>query len=106
MLHDLDVLVLATGFRSDRFIRPTCVLGRNGVRLDDAWAVTPVAHLSVTVPDFPNFFLLNGPNGPVGNFSLIEVAERQLDYSLLLIDGVIRCEYRRGRSRTPDSSRR
>ena len=93
-LHELDVLVLATGFRADRFVRPTVVTGRDGVQLDDVWAVSPVAHLSVTVPDFPNFFMLNGPNGPVGNFSLIEVAERQLDYSLQLIDGIVRGEYR------------
>lgn len=93
-LHELDVLVLATGFRADRFIRPTTVTGRDGVRLDDAWAISPTAHLSVTVPDFPNLFLLNGPNGPVGNFSLIEVAERQLDYALQLIDGIVHGDYR------------
>ena len=38
----------------------------------------PIAYLSISVPGFPNFFMLNGPNGPVGNFSLIEVAELQL----------------------------
>ena len=34
----------------------------------------------------PNFFVLNGPNGPVGNFSLIEVAELQLSYILQLAE--------------------
>jgi hypothetical protein len=38
------------------------------------------------MPDFPNFFMVNGPNGPVGNFSLIEVAELQLDYIMQLVD--------------------
>lgn len=84
--HRLDVLVLATGFHVDRFVRPTKVAGRDGALLDEAWAEGPIAYLSVTVPEFPNFFMLNGPNGPVGNFSLIEVAERQLDYTLQLID--------------------
>ncbi|MFN8641318.1 MAG: hypothetical protein U0802_06535 [Candidatus Binatia bacterium] len=37
------------------------------------------------MPDFPNLFMLNGPNGPVGNFSLIEVAELQCDYILQLL---------------------
>ena len=32
------------------------------------------------MPDFPNFFMLNGPNGPVGNFSLIDIAEHQWSY--------------------------
>ena len=84
-LHELDVLVLATGFRADRFIRPTMVRGRHGVTLDDVWADHPTAYLSLSVPGFPNFFLLNGPNGPVGNFSLIQIAELQLGYLLQLI---------------------
>lgn len=94
VLRELDVLVLATGFRADRFIRPTTVVGRNGVQLDDVWRDGPLAYLSVTVPGFPNFFMMNGPNGPVGNFSLIEIAERQLDYVLQLLDGIRRNEYR------------
>ena len=84
-LHELDVLVVATGFRADRFIRPTLVTGRGGVNLDDVWADRPIAYLSLSVPSFPNMFLLNGPNGPVGNFSLIQIAEMQLDYVLQLL---------------------
>jgi cation diffusion facilitator CzcD-associated flavoprotein CzcO len=85
-LHELDVLVLATGFRVDRFMRPMEIVGRDGLRLDDAWAERPVAYLSISVPGFPNLFMLNGPNGPVGNFSLIEVAELQLAYAMKLVD--------------------
>lgn len=92
-LHEADVLVLATGFQVDRFIRPTRVIGRAGRDLDDMWSKGPVAYLSISVPDFPNFFMLNGPNGPVGNFSLIEVAERQFDYTLQLIEGLRTGEY-------------
>ena len=79
-LHALDTIVFATGFHADRFIRPTQVLGRGGVSLDDFWAVRPTAHYAVTLPGFPNFFMLNGPTGPVGNFSLIDIAERQWTY--------------------------
>ncbi len=86
VLHELDVLVLATGFRADRFIRPAVVRGRGGVDLDTVWADHPVAYLSIAIPDFPNFFMLNGPNGPVGNFSLIRIAEQQLHYILQLMD--------------------
>ncbi len=85
-LHELDVLVLATGFRPDRFMRPIEVIGRDGVRLDDVWADRPSAYLSISIPGFPNLFMLNGPNGPVGNFSLIEVAELQFDYLLQLVE--------------------
>ncbi len=84
-LHELDVLVLATGFKVDAFVRPITVVGRNGVSLDEAWAKRPEAYLSISVPEFPNFFMVNGPNGPVGNFSLIEVAELQLGYIMQLV---------------------
>jgi cation diffusion facilitator CzcD-associated flavoprotein CzcO len=87
-LHELDVLVLATGFRVDAFVRPMTVLGRAGVVLDDVWAQGPFAYLAIGVPDFPNFVLLNGPNSPVGNFSLIEVAELQMGYVMQLVETV------------------
>lgn len=87
-LHELDVLVLATGFQADRFIRPVTVLGRDGLNLNDAWVNGPLAYLSITVPGFPNLFLINGPNGPIGNLSLIEVAEAQIGYIMQLINAL------------------
>ena len=84
-LHELDVIVLATGFEVDRFMRPTVITGLDGRTLEEAWADGPVAYLSVSIPEFPNLFMLNGPNGPVGNFSLIQVAELQMDYILQLV---------------------
>lgn len=87
-LHELDVLVLATGFKVDRFVRPTAVIGEGGLDLDEVWADGPVAYLSICVPGFPNFFMLNGPNGPVGNFSLVDVAELQIGYIMALVDAV------------------
>jgi cation diffusion facilitator CzcD-associated flavoprotein CzcO len=85
VLHELDVLVLATGFHADAFMRPMAVTGRGGVTLAERWSPRPNAYLSISMPDFPNFFMVNGPNGPVGNFSLIEVAERQFAYILQLV---------------------
>ena len=87
-LHELDVLVIATGFRVDRFMRPIEVVGRNGLTLAEAWKERPSAYLSISIPDFPNLFMLNGPNGPVGNFSLIEVAELQFAYIMQLVEWV------------------
>ena len=62
------------------------VIGRDGVALDAVWEKRPSAYLSISIPGFPNLFMLNGPNGPVGNFSLIEVAELQLGYVLQLVE--------------------
>lgn len=85
-LHELDVIVLATGFHVDRFVRPIEVVGPEGHSLEEAWSSGPTAYLSIAIPGFPNLFLLNGPNGPVGNFSLIQVAELQMGYILQLVE--------------------
>jgi cation diffusion facilitator CzcD-associated flavoprotein CzcO len=87
-LHELDVLVLATGFKANAFMRPMRITGRDGLTLEQAWSPRPEAYLSISIPDFPNFFMLNGPNGPVGNFSLIEVAELQFGYVMQLVDQI------------------
>lgn len=91
-LHELDLLVLATGFHVDRFVRPMTVRGHGGVLLDDVWAKRPSAYLALAVPGFPNFFMLNGPNSPVGNFSLIMTAELQIAYVMKLVSLVQRGE--------------
>ncbi|HEX7922470.1 MAG TPA: NAD(P)/FAD-dependent oxidoreductase [Bradyrhizobium sp.] len=79
-LHEVDVLVFATGYDPFAFFRPTEILGRDGQRLSDAWEVSCRAHRSVTVPGFPNFFLIGGPNSPIGNFSYLMTAEVQIGY--------------------------
>ena len=86
VLHELDVIVYATGFHADQFMRPMNVIGRNSVALNDVWHRSPTAYMAVSIPDFPNLFMLNGPNGPVGNFSLIEIAEQQWTYISQLIE--------------------
>jgi len=87
-LHALDVLVLATGFDAHAFVRPMDVVGDGGRRLADAWSDANEAYRSVAVPGFPNFFMLVGPNSPIGNFSVIQISELQIDYILQLVDVV------------------
>lgn len=88
VLHELDIIVQATGFHPDTFMRPMTFKGRNGADLESLWDQGPRAYLAVTLPEFPNFFMLNGPNGPVGNFSLIDIAEHQWNYIEQLIDKI------------------
>ena len=82
---DLDVIVYATGFDTSMFMRPINILGLNGITLEDYWQDYPKAYYSIAMPNFPNLFMLNGPNGPVGNFSLIDIAEQQMQYIAQLI---------------------
>ena len=84
--HELDLLVLATGFKADQFVRPIKLYGEGGIELQDLWAKGPRAYYAVTIPHFPNLCLLNGPTGPVGNFSLVDIAEKQWAYFDQLID--------------------
>jgi cation diffusion facilitator CzcD-associated flavoprotein CzcO len=80
ILHELDVLVLATGFDPHAFMRPINLVGENGVTLAEAWSEAVIAYRTIALPGFPNFFMPQGPNGPVGNYSLMSVAETQCDY--------------------------
>ncbi|WP_284337224.1 flavin-containing monooxygenase [Comamonas sp. NoAH] len=85
-LHPVDVIVLATGFKTDRYVRPMAVTGLKSQTLEQAWSDVPTAYQSISVPGFPNFFFLNGPTSPVGNFSLIDTTEMQWGYVSQLMD--------------------
>ena len=87
-LHELDLLVLATGFDAHAYVRPMELVGENGLTLDEAWADGPHAYRSVAVPGFPNLFMLMGPHSPVGNQSLVIIAENQADYAMWWINAI------------------
>ncbi|HMN70463.1 MAG TPA: NAD(P)/FAD-dependent oxidoreductase [Rhodoblastus sp.] len=84
-LHELDILVYATGFDPFAYFRPATIYGRGGVSLNERWNEACQAYRSVAVPDFPNLFLLGGPNSPIGNFSYLRTAELQIGYVMELI---------------------
>lgn len=61
--HELDLIVVAGGFKAERYLWPTHYVGRNGITLERAWERDGArAYLGVTVPEFPNLFILYGPN--------------------------------------------
>ncbi len=89
--HRADVVVLATGFQSSRMLSPMDIIGRDSARLRDVWQDdNPFAYLGVTVPGFPNFFIVGGPNTAAGHGgSAIFVSEVAISYvAQLLIDMV------------------
>lgn len=89
--HGADVLVLATGFQADRMTWPMQVTGRAGATLQGRWgADDPRAYLGITVPDFPNFFLMYGPNTNLAHGgSAIFHSECQTRYALLALRELI-----------------
>jgi 4-hydroxyacetophenone monooxygenase len=92
--RDLDVLVYGTGFQASRFLTPMRVLGAGGADLHEHWRGDARAYLGITVPGFPNLFLMYGPNtNIVINGSITYFSECQAHYivdsiRLLLSRGV------------------
>ena len=79
--HPADVLIYGTGFSASDFVAPLRVRGLGGIELNEAWQGDARAYLGLTVPDFPNFFLLYGPNtNLVINGSIIVMVECQVRY--------------------------
>jgi cation diffusion facilitator CzcD-associated flavoprotein CzcO len=81
-LRPADVIIYATGFRTQEFLVPMTVTGLGGRRLDEAWRDGAEAYLGITVAGFPNFFLLYGPNTNLGGNSIIYMLESQVGYVL------------------------
>ena len=85
VLHELDVLVCATGF----FVtdNPTLahVHGRDGRSLADALSGDLTHYKGTTFPGFPNLFMLGGPNTALGHSSVIFMIESQLNYATAAI---------------------
>lgn len=80
--HSADVLVFGTGFRATDFLRHIPITGRGGRTLGAAWQGGAHAYLGVAVADFPNCFLLYGPNTNLGHNSILFMVERQLNLVL------------------------
>lgn len=77
---EADVAVLATGFESAKQPYAKRVFGERGMRLAEEWRDGMYAYNSVSVPGFPNMFILNGPNASLGHNSAIVMIETQIDY--------------------------
>ena len=61
-LHEVDVIIFATGFKTNLFLWPMEVIGSSGTNLGDRWGDYPRAYKGMLVPDYPNLFCLYGPN--------------------------------------------
>ncbi|MEV4348451.1 NAD(P)/FAD-dependent oxidoreductase [Actinoplanes sp. NPDC049596] len=77
--HPCDLLVYATGFAASDLVTPLRIIGLTG-SLDDEWRDGAYAHLGMTVPGFPNLFLMYGPNTNTGNTSVLYFHECQARY--------------------------
>jgi cation diffusion facilitator CzcD-associated flavoprotein CzcO len=93
VLHELDVLVTATGFVTNKYVLPVEFVGPGGRRLTDVWDPQPFAYRTVATPGFPNVFMLIGPHSPFGNQSLFTISETQADFAMGWIERWRRGEF-------------
>lgn len=86
--RELDVLVCATGFDTVHLLSSLTVTGQGGKRLDAVWADGPKAYLGMTVPAFPNLFLMLGPNTATGHTSTLLYIEPEADHAIACMQRV------------------
>ncbi|MFI6368310.1 flavin-containing monooxygenase [Nocardia sp. NPDC050630] len=76
--RDVDTIVYATGFRSTEFLQPIRITGRGGMQFHQQWADGADAYLGVAVRNFPNMWMLHGPNSFITHNSNIAIKESQI----------------------------
>jgi len=81
-----DVIVLATGFASHAFVAPMEIVGTDGRALADEWSEVASAYLGMSVPGFPNMFLLYGPNTNGGTGSVIDTIECGINHVIAALE--------------------
>lgn len=79
-VHPADVIIYGTGFKGTEFLWPIDIYGRAGRKLADVWADGAHAYYGIAVPEFPNLFLIYGPNTNLGVGSIIYMIESQARY--------------------------
>jgi cation diffusion facilitator CzcD-associated flavoprotein CzcO len=84
--HELDVLILATGFAAHNYMRPIAIRGEEGRSLNETWATGPYGYRTISLPGFPNLFMLLGPHSPLNYIAIHESAELQADYVMQMLD--------------------
>jgi 4-hydroxyacetophenone monooxygenase len=85
--HEIDVLIYGTGFYASRFLEPMKFRGRGGTDLHEQWAGDARAYLGIAIPNFPNLFVMYGPNtNIVVNGSIIFFSECETRYILGCIE--------------------
>lgn len=80
VLHECDVIIWGTGFKTTDFMLPMQVRGSGGRTLTEAWGDGPHAHFGMTVPAFPSMFLMYGPNTNTSGGSIVVYLEAQAAY--------------------------
>ncbi|RUL66354.1 NAD(P)/FAD-dependent oxidoreductase [Dyella dinghuensis] len=83
--HKVDVIIFGTGFQVQDLPYSHYIYGRDNTSLADVWQGSPRSLTGTMVSDFPNLFLLHGPNTVLGHTSMVYMLETQVEQALRLI---------------------
>jgi cyclohexanone monooxygenase len=89
--HEVDTIIYGTGFKANEYLSTIDVIGESGHHLHETWKEGAEAYLGLSVPGYPNFFMLYGPNTN-GMTSIIFILEAQVHF----IMGALRAMRRLG----------
>jgi cation diffusion facilitator CzcD-associated flavoprotein CzcO len=89
-VREFDCIIWATGFQTNEFMFPMAVTGRDGTELSEQWSGGAHAHLGMTVPAFPNMFVMYGPNTNTSGGSIIFYLETQAAYIRQALEQIAR----------------
>ena len=78
--YEVDVLVYSTGFKTNPFLLGLDIQGKNGISIKEQWKDGPINYLGMTIAQFPNLFIMYGPNTNLGHNSIILMSEAQANY--------------------------
>ncbi len=84
-MHEVDIIVYATGYDIDKHMFALPIVGPKGLSLQQQWAELPEAFEAATVTGFPNLFFSTGPNSGVGTTSVVYMIEQQMNYIIQAI---------------------
>ena len=78
--YEVDAIIYGTGFKVADALKEQHIVGRSGLKIQEAWAGGIEAHHGITIPGFPNLFFLLGPNTGLGHNSVVFMIEVQIQH--------------------------
>jgi cation diffusion facilitator CzcD-associated flavoprotein CzcO len=93
-VHDVDVIIYATGFDAQEFLESIDITGAGGRKLAEQWIDGARAYLGIYVPNFPNLLVTYGPNTNLGGGSIIYMLEAQARHMRQTVDRLEAGSYR------------
>ena len=87
--REIDAIIWGTGFYVTDNPEWNNLIGRDGRSLSETWAPTGMrSYLGTLTPNFPNAFLIIGPNTGLGHSSMVYMIESNVEYIISVIDHV------------------